>query len=148
MKISGIYKITNLETNEYYIGSSINIKKRWTEHKCPCHWKRYPNNKLYIAFQQYGLDKFSFEILEETDNLREREQYYIDLLKPIYNNIRAKDFGNLEKSKERHKKYENQLCNYNGEILTLCALKTRFIYRKIPHPQLEAKKYLINYTES
>lgn len=73
MKISGIYKITNIETNDCYIGSSKNVKKRWTNHKAPSQWKKHPNNKLYIVFQQYGLDKFKFEVLEETDNLKERE---------------------------------------------------------------------------
>ena len=30
---SGIYKITNLETNEIYVGSSVNIERRWGDHK-------------------------------------------------------------------------------------------------------------------
>ena len=146
MKISGIYKITNVETNEFYIGSSVNIKSRWIDHKCSSSWKRQPNNKLYIDFQQYGLDKFSFEILEKTDNLKEREQYYIDLLKPIYNNYRAKDHD-IERYKEYKKEYNNQLCNYNGEIITLCALRQRFSKKGIEHPVLEAKKYLIEQIE-
>lgn len=154
MRISGIYKITNIETNECYIGSSKDIKHRWSEHKRLSTWKQ-KNSKLYIAFQQYGLDKFSFEILEETTNLKEREQYYIDLLKPIYNNNRAngfdierykdyqKEYWKTEKYKNRKRNYENQLCNYNGEVLTLRALRTRFRRAGIEHPVLEAKKYLI-----
>lgn len=159
MKISGIYKITNLETNECYVGSSVDVKTRWTTHKAPSRWKQCPNNKLYIDFQQYGLDKFVFEILEETDNLKEREQYYIGLLKPSYNSIRAngrdiekyKEYEKTERRKEYRKKcqkeYSSQLCNYNGEILTLNALSARFARRKIPHPVLEAKKYLIQQIE-
>ena len=146
MKISGVYKITNVETNEFYIGSSVDIKRRWIYHKALSVWKKCPNSKLYIAFQQYGLDKFSFEILEKTDNLKEREQYYIDLLKPIYNNYRAngRDFEReKEYQKKYQKKYESQLCNYNGEILTLNALRIRFYKKGIEHPQLEAKKYLL-----
>ena len=113
MKIGGIYKIINLETNECYVGSSVDIKQRWSNHKCPSTWKKCPNNKLYIDFQKYGLDKFSFEIVEETDNLKEREQYYIDLLKPIYNDRRAngldierfKEYRQTDKCKEANKKY-------------------------------------------
>lgn len=151
MKISGIYKITNLETNEFYIGSSVDVNERWRNHKKPSRWKQCPNKKLYIDFQQYGLDKFSFEIIEETTNLKEREQYYIDLLKPSYNNARANGFD-FEREKERHKTekyrkrekiYRSQLCNYNGEILSLCALATRFRRKGIPNPVLEAKKYLL-----
>lgn len=155
-KISGVYKITNTVTNEYYIGSSKNINQRWAYHKCPSSWKRCSNKKLYIAFQQYGLDKFKFEIVEETTNLKEMEQYYIDLLKPSYNNNRAdgwdvekyKEYKQSEKWKEYIKEYQkeyyNQFCNYNGEILTLNALRSRFYRTGIEHPTLEAKKYLLN----
>ena len=31
-KISGVYKITNTITGDFYIGSSKNVKKRWVEH--------------------------------------------------------------------------------------------------------------------
>ena len=48
-----------------------------------------------------------------------------------------------EHQKEFYKEYNNQLCSYNGELLTLCALSKRFQRAGIPHPQLEAKKYLI-----
>lgn len=150
MKISGVYKITNTITNECYIGSSIDIKKRWIAHKQPCHWKQQPNNKLYIDFQQYGLDKFKFEIVEETDNIKEREQYYIDSLKPIYNDRRANGWD-LEKMKEHkrkyYKEYSSQLCNYNGEVLALNTLRNRFSYKGIPNPTIEAKKYLIKKTD-
>ncbi len=160
MKISGIYKITNVETNECYIGSSVDVNRRWSEHKALSTWKRCQNNKLYIALQQYGLDKFIFEIIEETTNLKEREQYYIDLLKPSYNNIRAngwdlerykesqkeyiKEYQKTDKYKEYIKEYQKQLCNYNGEILTLNTLRSRFYRKGIEHPTLEAKKYLLS----
>ena len=46
--------------------------------------------------------------------------------------------------KEFYKEYDNQLCSYNGEVLKLCALSKRFQRAGIPHPQIEAKKYLLN----
>ena len=49
-----------------------------------------------------------------------------------------------EYQKEFYKKHNNQLCCYNGEVLTLCALSKRFSRAGIPHPQIEAKKYLLN----
>lgn len=66
-KIIGVYKITNTITNDFQIGSSKNIKRRWAYHKCPSTWNEYPNNQLYLDMQKYGLDKFSFEILEEVE---------------------------------------------------------------------------------
>lgn len=83
--ISGVYKITNKETNEFYIGCSTNISQRWESHRT-----RYKNSssreynkKLYRAFREYGLESFTFEILEEVTDfsaLFKREAYYINYL--------------------------------------------------------------------
>lgn len=104
MKISGVYSITNNVTGDFYIGSSCNIKQRWVKHKCLSTHKQHSNSKLYKSIASYGLDNFTFEIIEETDNLREREQYWIEQLKPTYNSIRAKG-RDIEISKEAHKRY-------------------------------------------
>lgn len=83
-KISGIYKITNRITNQFYIGSSKNIFLRWKDHKKPSTIKRYKNQKLYKDFIEYGIKNFLFEIIEKTipENLKNTEKYYIDI-KPI-----------------------------------------------------------------
>ena len=161
MKIIGVYKITNTITGDFYIGSSKDVKKRWAAHKWPSRWKRLPNNQLYRDMQKYGLDKFDFQILEEVeaDSLKEKEQQFIEILKPTYNNYRAngldierhketqKEYKKTEKGKESQKKavnkYQNQLCIYNNETITLCALRTRFRRQGIDHPTVEAKKYLL-----
>lgn len=172
-KISGVYKITNVITGDFYIGSSKNIKQRWNDHKKPSVWTRYSNSMLYRYMAQFGLSSFSFEIVEETSALKEREQYWIDKLQPKYNNYRAKGLD-VERQKKSHKKaskkycelhleerkaqykkyyeshsekckaYNNQLCLYNDEKLTLSALRRRFSRKCIPNPTQEAKKYLIN----
>ena len=66
-KISGIYKITNTITGDFYIGSSKDINRRWAAHKWPSRWNRYPNNPMYQDMQKYGVDKFDFQILEEVE---------------------------------------------------------------------------------
>ena len=205
MKISAVYKITNTITNDFYIGSSKDVKSRWAVHKCHSTWKNNPNNPMYIDMHQYGLDKFDFQILEEVEieKLKETEQQFIETLKPTYNDRNANGldierykkymkeyqksdkYKEYEKSdkrkkakkeyqkeymkeyqksdkykeyqkeyqqsdeykkyqKEFYKEYHNQLCSYNGEILKLCALSKRFQRAGIPHPQIEAKKYLLN----
>ena len=173
-KISGVYKITNTITGDFYIGSSKDVKRRWAAHKWPSVWKKYPNNPMYQDMKRYGVDKFVFEIIAnvEPEQLKEKEQQFIEKLKPIYNNYNAKGL-NIEKYKEYQKeyqksdkgkeykkeyqksnkgkkshrkscnKYDNQLCSYNGETLTLNALRKRFLRAGIPHPTIEAKKYLI-----
>lgn len=152
-KISGVYKIINTITNDFYIGSSKNVKRRWLEHKRPYIWKKNQNNPMYMDMQNYGVDKFEFEILAEAEieQLKETEQEFIETLKHTYNSNRAKGLDierykeyQKEYQKEFYKEYDNQLCSYNGEVLTLCALSKRFQRANIPHPQIEAKKYLLN----
>ena len=153
MKISGIYKITNTITGDFYIGSSKDVKRRWESHKWPSKWKKYPNNPLYQDMQKYGLDKFEFQVIAEVEvaSLKEKEQQFIETLKPTYNSNRANGWDieryKNEYDKEYHRKYDkeykNQLCSYNGETLTLCALSMRFQKSGIEHPTKEAKKYLV-----
>ena len=160
-KISAVYKITNAITGDFYIGSSKNVKRRWVEHKISSSWNKYPNNPMYLDMQKYGVDKFEFEIIEEVeaDSLKETEQQFIETLKPSYNNYNAKSLD-IERRKETIRKYEktdkrkkykkqykkkynNQLCCYNGETLTLNALRKRFRRKGIDNSTTEAKKYLV-----
>ena len=147
-KISAVYKITNTVTGDFYIGSSNDVKRRWAEHKKPSYLKRFPNNQLYQDMQKYGVDKFVFEILEEVevDSLKVAEQKFIELLKPTYNDRNANGLDieiQKESLRKARNKYYNQLCFYNGETLTLAALRGRFNGQGIPHPTVEAKKYLL-----
>ena len=166
MKIIGIYKIANTVTGDFYIGSSKNVKQRWANHKSPSRWKQYKNNPMYLDMRKYGIENFVFEILAEVEpeKLKDAEQQFIETLKPTYNNINAnglnverrkkymkeymKEYEKTDKYKKSQKKavnkYDNQLCYYNGELLTLCALSTRFQRAGIEHPTIEAKKYLLN----
>ena len=57
----GIYKITNKLNGKVYIGQSINIKQRWKQHRTNATVRK---ENLYLAFQKYGLENFSFEVLE------------------------------------------------------------------------------------
>ena len=161
MKIIAVYKITNTITGDFYIGSSKNVKLRWANHKCPSRWKQYKNNPMYLDMQKYGVDKFVFEILAEVEpeQLKEKEQKFIETLKPTYNNNRAngldierkkksdKEYKKSDKGKESQKKannkYRSQLCFYNGQTITLNALSMRFKRKGIINPMQEAKKYLL-----
>ena len=131
MKISGIYKITNTITCDFYIGSSKNVKQRWAVHKRKSTWKRYSNSPLYLDMRKYGIENFDFQILAEVEEgkLKETEQKFIELLNPTYNNYNASGFDferRKEYKKEHDNKYNNQLCNYNGQTITLCALRRYF----------------------
>lgn len=78
----GIYKITNQITDECYIGQAVDIYKRWNEHcKCGLGIDTPPGNKLYKSMQEYGLNNFTFELIEECNQfeLNEKERYFIEL---------------------------------------------------------------------
>ena len=156
-KVSGVYKITNTATKDFYIGSSKDVKHRLACHKCHSTWKKCPNNPLYLDMQKYSVDKFEFDILceVEPEHLKETEQQFIETLKPTYNSNNAnglnierfkkqqKEYQKSDKCKEYYKEYKNQLCCYNGETLTLNALAARFYRAGIEHPTQEAKKYIL-----
>lgn len=77
----GVYKITNLINQKIYIGVSIDIEKRWKQHKnyyLDSSNKEY-NKYLYQDFRKYGLENFSFEVIEEVskDEIYDREKYWI-----------------------------------------------------------------------
>lgn len=80
----GIYKITNKINGKSYIGQSIDIERRWKEHRRSIGLNK---NSLYLDFEKYGIDNFTFEILEEcaTEMLNEREHYWIEYY-DTYNN--------------------------------------------------------------
>jgi hypothetical protein len=87
---SGVYKLTNIITNECYIGSSSNLSKRFYRYFSINYLKdkteRY-NSRIYTAILNYGYNKFNLEILEYCDKnlLIKKEQYFMDLYKPKYN---------------------------------------------------------------
>jgi group I intron endonuclease len=92
----GIYKITNSINNKVYIGQSTNISRRWNAHH------NEPFNKLspahdccfYRAIRKYGIENFTFEVLEECSpqELDEKERYYISLF-DSYANGYNENFG-------------------------------------------------------
>lgn len=84
----GIYKIVNLINNKIYIGSSKNLYNRRKTHFSKLRLNYFYNKTLQKDFNEYGENNFKFEILEiinNINNLINREQYWIDFLKPEYN---------------------------------------------------------------
>lgn len=83
---TGIYKITNIQTNESYIGKSTTVASRWQNHiKSACGLDGVADSQFQRALRQYGIENWTFELLEITtkDKLTEREKFYIQ----FYNTI-------------------------------------------------------------
>jgi group I intron endonuclease len=83
----GIYKIENLLTGDFYIGQSINLKKREVKHFWDLEHKTHFNRHLQNAYNKYGLKNFVFHVLLycEKSELSYYEQKLVDKLVPAYN---------------------------------------------------------------
>ena len=79
---TGIYKITNLYTDQSYIGQSVDVYKRWTDHcKAGLGIDTPVGNRLYQKMGSDGLQNFTFELLCQCskEELDEKERYFIEL---------------------------------------------------------------------
>lgn len=82
----GVYLWINNENGNKYVGSSVNLSVRmYTYYSLRSLAKS--NRPIDRALLKYGFSVFSFYILEycTSENVLEREQYYLDLIKPEYN---------------------------------------------------------------
>lgn len=109
---SGVYQIILKEDGRSYVGSAIDIKKRWNNHKS----KANSNTDMQViarAIAKHGFENFEWKILEEcsVENLIEREQYWLDKIRPFADenhgfNVRkiAKSNYGIKRSIESRKK--------------------------------------------
>lgn len=81
-KISGIYIITCMINNKYYIGKANNCLHRLNQHQVALRNNRHHSFHLQRAYNKYGKENFTFEILEEcpTEHLFSMEHYWINML--------------------------------------------------------------------
>lgn len=93
----GIYKITNLINGKVYIGQSVDISRRWRQHRNNYQVDDVP---LYRAFRKYGISNFSFTVIEECskEELSDRELYWIQ----YYNSYKEGYNATLETTVSGH----------------------------------------------
>lgn len=87
---TGIYQWVNLITGDSYIGSSINLAKRFSNYFSINFLRREAiktKSIIYFALLKYGHSNFKLDILEYCDPnvLISKEQHYFDLYQPKYN---------------------------------------------------------------
>lgn len=141
--VSGVYKIINLVTGDFYVGSSKDIGLRWKQHWQPATHRMHPNSKLYQDMEKYGKKNFTIQILcpVSREYLKQVEQELLEMLMPTYNEMYS--YGiDTERRKRTVNGYRSVSCMYNGEELTISALTHRFERKGIKHAFKEAKKYL------
>ena len=87
---SGIYRWTNKENGNFYVGSSTNLGRRFRNYfdkSCLKRELKKGNSIINNSLLKNGNSNFILEILEycEPENAISREQHFLDLLKPKYN---------------------------------------------------------------
>jgi len=86
MKVSAIYSIS-LDDGRCYVGSAVDYKCRWRVHLHSLRKGNHHSMKLQRAWNKYGEGRFKFSVIEECEvtALIDREQFWIDCLKPFFN---------------------------------------------------------------
>lgn len=144
----GIYKITNKINHKVYIGQSVDIKRRWYEHKTRAF---DPNNNcydkpLYRSFRKHGLDNFIFEVVQEcsVEEMNILETKYIHQ----FNSLVPNGY-NLMESSSKNSASVVPVCKECGKIISRdtknqlcreCYVKST---RKTERPSREELKKLI-----
>ena len=109
---SGVYTITNLVNSHKYIGSSVNILRRWKSHRHELQRNSHRNKHLQSAWNKYGEQSFVFKVQELTDKdlVLDVEQRYLTSAKKHPNvhynqnyNSTAPTLGMKHSSKTKNK---------------------------------------------
>lgn len=103
--LPGIYMIRCTANGDRYIGSAKSILRRKSDHLCNLRIGKHHSKHLQNVYNKYGEASLEFLILEIVDDcsrLLEREQYWIDKLKPEINKAAKAESGflGLRHSKE------------------------------------------------
>jgi hypothetical protein len=102
----GIYAIQDHKGNRY-VGSSLNVGKRWATHVNDLQAGIHHNYRLQAAWDAFGGDKFTFTLLEACGprDLTVREQKWMDDLNPHYNIQREAARPDMQQSRDRIMRY-------------------------------------------
>jgi len=114
----GIYQIKNIITGDLYIGQSINLNRRKSQHfyelKKNAHHSPYMQN----SFNKYGESKFKFEILLycEENELTFYEQILVNRWNPVYNT--CKEIVTSPKGVKRSEEHKQKMREWwKGRII-------------------------------
>lgn len=102
----GIYKFENNITHNIYIGQSVNIERRYKDHLLRAKHNHKGNDEyntpLHRAIRKYGIENFTFSIIEECENNKEtlnsKEQYWIKIFDSFENGYNLTSGGDAQEA--------------------------------------------------
>ena len=110
MKNCGIYLIRNRISEKFYVGSSIDINRRWVRHIDDLNKNKHHSIKLQNSWNKHGQNNFDFFVIQKCDisNLEKLEQKWIDTLGVYKNGYNctsiSQNIGLLPKTAEHKRK--------------------------------------------
>jgi len=96
-----------LLNKDKYVGQSIDLGKRFTKYLTLSYLKNRNTLVISRTLIKYGYANFSISILEYCDKyiLNEREQYYMYIIKPVYNTLKiagsSSGYKHTQESKDK-----------------------------------------------
>ena len=104
LDVGYIYKISQIDTDNCYIGCTKNFDNRKAQHVMSCHYK--PEFHLYRYINQFGLEKFEIKVID----------IYYNIERKLLNTIEGEyiqKYANLNKRREgvtdEQKRQENKI---------------------------------------
>ena len=110
----GIYLIRNKINNKVYVGQSVNIKDRWSNHKRELEKGIHYNDHLQKSYNKYGKTNFEFKVIEycEKEKLDELEVYWIK----YFDSMKWEKGYNSESGGNKNKRFsEERIKKITGE---------------------------------
>lgn len=68
LELPGIYKITDISTGKFYIGSAKNFKHRFTTHLSNLKYNNHHNRQLQFIFNKRA-DQLQFTVIERINDI-------------------------------------------------------------------------------
>jgi group I intron endonuclease len=78
-----VYKITSSATGKVYVGSSINVHRRFSEHISKLKINKHDNPKMQKHCGEYGIDDFSLQIITECEDVSQMKKIEHEEIKKI-----------------------------------------------------------------
>jgi hypothetical protein len=152
--MTGIYLITNIETNKHYVGKSVDVERRWKQHMSDLNTNSHANIDLQEDWNKYGEEKFTFKILEvcSKDIISNREKHWIDIFNAReygYNfDNRKTSKSSWNKETKKNEKIEKllRLCSYYSKDNTLGLFYLDDILEYLSFNKLELHNFLYKIT--
>lgn len=150
-KTSGIYIIKSTIDSRVYIGSAVDISRRFKEHLTKLKSKHF-NKKLDNFYKKYGKLSLSFDVLElcSKEQLIEREQYYLDKYNSVTNGFNiSPTAGNVlgmklsKEAKEKISKANKGKKHSKDSIISMLEKRRSYSGLNNPKNKLNIKKIIL-----